>query len=356
MKKIATSFLVVILALFVLSGHANSMTTKGKVTYSHDGSSFKGTVELWDSDWEFDDKIGVMSFLGDFSFSHRKKQDPWWFGKNGRKGDFYIKVYQPKISYGPWDGNLVYKSKVYKNYKPPILEINVALKSYVYGKVLFKYPNGGTEILRGGRIVAKDEDFGWDDNLGTDYGSYDGSIDVAFHKSVYSNFTDGYEGKPDIYVNVEMHHDPPLTPFGYRIWRTRTYDNINPDNLPLNVENIEIPVIIAKGVIKSYKLDGSERVPSNLRAYAYDQDGFWWDLLLDASNVINTTKTGPPKYEFRLMIYGTRDAPPDLSDIYVVLEDEAGDGERVWRSDTFWDKEGPIEFDVNGDTPIEIER
>ena len=329
------------------------MITKGNVSWD-DGSPVVGyRVEVWDSDIGPDDSVGATTTngSGNYSLDHKKRQDPKWFGKKRRKGDFYIKVRKP-------EGNTfrtAYKSKVYSNYKPRTLTPNVVLNrilvnygvNTVFGKVLAKYPDGHTGPLGGTKIIVKDDDVLFDDTLGSVVVGGDGGYIVTFSKSDYDPWFEIGEGLPDIQVEVKKK----LRGNWCRIWRTKTFSE---SSLPLEV-NIEIPAIFIKGKVKNYwTCENGQLVNkpvTDLVAIAYDFNTMDSKHFLGESPVETKGRSGV----FGIWTFGSRDWPynmSDGSDIFVQLVDK-NSGIEAWSSGKHWGVVNPIVIDINSGNPIE---
>lgn len=332
------------------------MITKGKITWD-DGTPVVGyRVEVLDSDIGPDDFVGATTTdgSGNYSLDHKKRQDPKWYGKKKRKGDFYIKVRKPENR----TFRTVYRSKVYQDYAPRTLTINVVLNriivnygiNTVFGKVLAKYPDGHTEPLGGAKVIVKDEDVRFDDTLDSVVVGDDGRFIATFSKSDYDPWFEIGEGLPDILVEVKKK----LRGDWHRIWRTKTFSE---SSLPLEV-NIEVPAIFIKGKVKSYKTceNGQlvDKPVTDLVARAWDFNSVQSKHYLGESPVED-----PPKVTvgiFRIWIFGSRDRPYNMSngsDIFVQLVDKYNSKIEAWRSRKHLDVVNPTVIDINNGNPIE---
>ena len=291
------------------------MITKGKLTWD-DGSSLVGyKVEVWDSDTLSGDDFIKRTYTdenGNYSMDHKKRQDPRYFGKKRRKGDFYIKV--KKASRKIW------QSRVYSNYEPRVLTINHIfdriLENYgintVYGKVMAKYPNGEISPLSGVKITVIDDDAIFNDNLGSVVTGTNGDFIVSFS-------------------NEEAH-------------------------LPLEV-NIEVPAIRIEGTVQSYSIceDGDMVIKpvTDLIAKAYDYNTANSKHFLGESTIETKSRIGGV---FSILTYGSRDYPFNAtngSDIFVQLVDKNQQIE-VWSSEKHWNVSSPTVIDINDGNPIVV--
>lgn len=331
------------------------MITKGRINWD-DGTPVVGyKVEVWDSDVGPDVCVGdtTTDGSGNYSLDHKKRQDPKWLGKKRRKGDFYIKVRKPKNG----TFQTVHRSKVYQDYAPSTLTINVVLNriivnygvNTVFGKVLAKCPDGHTEPLGRAKVIVKDEDVQFDDTLDSVVVGDDGRFIATFSKSDYDPWFEIGEGLPDILVEVKKKHRGKWR----RIWRTKTFGE---SRLPLEV-NIEVPAILIRGKVKSYKTceNGQlvDKPVTDLVAKAYDFNSVQSKHYLGESLVQDPPDTVGI---FRIWIFGSRDWPHNMndgSDIFVQLVDKNIDRE-AWRSKIHWDVVNPTIIDINKGNPLEV--
>jgi hypothetical protein len=232
------------------------LITKGCVYWDDDLSPVVGyRVSVWDSDaLSGDDFVGRTQTdnNGEYSIRHKKKQDPWWYGKKRRKGDFYIKVRKPTNG----GFKTVYKSEVYPNYKPAVLEINAPLNriiveygvNTVYGKIVARDPSWNSYLPTSGKVVAKDDDLLIDDVLGGPVNiKADGTYVIKFRKADYDKWFEVGENLPDIYVKIRPYFDK--FKMGTTI-ETRTFSEAS---LPF-CKDFEIPVAMLGGKVKFYKV------------------------------------------------------------------------------------------------------
>lgn len=327
------------------------MITRGRVTWD-DGSPVVGyRVVLWDSDSDPDDRVKVTTTngTGNYHMQHKKRQDPVYYGKKRRKGDFYIKVRKP-LSGGGF--KTVYQSPVYQDYKPPELVINVVLNrvlveygaNTVYGTVTGRWPDGTVRPLPGLRVKAVDRDaIGWDTLGGQPLTNANGEYVITFSTEDYSSWWEFEEGLPDIQVFVQKRHRGAWR----RVWESTKYEEAS---LPLHV-NLELPVVYVTGTVNSYRSceDGNliDRPVTDLKAVAYDvspqrQKRFLGEAVVDQKS-----------HGFRIEIMGSRDNPPSNgNDIVVRLEDRATEVV-AWESQTFQNQINPTVLDVNSGDGID---
>ncbi|MFB5619961.1 MAG: hypothetical protein ACE5RC_02350 [Nitrosopumilus sp.] len=301
------------------------MQTRGNIKWDDGTPVINHKVEVWDADSGSSDdfvKFTTTDSNGNYSMTHKKKQDPWWYGSK-KRGDFYIKI---KNSVN----KTLYKSKTYSDYKPSTLTIDVILDKIaatygintVHGKITARYPDErGVMPLSGVQAIAIDDDWPGYDSLGAKITDSNGEYVITFSKSDYDGFFEFGEGRPDIYVDIRQR----LQGSWKKIWKS---GKDNEAILPKKI-NLEIPVVIIQGKVNSYKKCRNNslenRSITSLTAVAYDSDKYNRKQFLGSSRI--SEKDG----SFEIEVFGTRDSQGNPNDIFVRLEDN---GNEVWRSQT----------------------
>jgi len=325
-------------------------TTNGYITFE-DGSPAVGfSVQVWDKDPGKDDLLDetVTNQYGFYSVKHRAKQD-WGNIRTGRLGDIYIKVICKKDNITP----VKISEPVRKDYSKPFLTINETipkiLATYgantIYGKVLYKRPDGTTAPFKELKIAGYDSDLLKDDYLGEATTNNDGEFFIIdFTKDDYGL---GVEKKPDVYVKA-IYND-------LEIKRTKTKWNTS---LPCNVGMITIPQFTVIGYVSEYKYDGKTRDIGKLIAKLYDNDSIWGGTSSQDQLITEMPLKLEQKFEnlftFSSIFYGTLDRF-SASDFYVTLYDSEKDCD-VYTSKIYTNQTDPITIKIGtAANPLKID-
>lgn len=324
-------------------------TTKGTILLD-DGTPAVGfEVRVWDSDVGRDDLLGDASTnsRGEYSVTHRSKQD-WGRERDGRFADIYIEVIE-KNGIMP-----LKKSTEYDNVSLPTITINLTIDKIIaiygahtiYGKIVYKSPNGSVHPFESLEVIAYDADIGRDQKLGECTTDDEGAFFITnFGEEAYESFL---EGKPDIYLIILG--DSMINADKVIIWES---DKHRRAVLPLNMGTIEIPEIVIKGYIGSYTYKGDVKPVSNLVAFALDYDFIppaHDELAISALQYEDKTDC----YSFKMTIYGSSDNLSG-SDIFIELRDEELD-ETVYTSDVKWGIDEPCTINIGSpDNPLPVE-
>jgi len=316
------------------------------------GAGFK--VELWDADPGRDDFVGtaITDAGGEYAISHKRQQDPWWYGQKRRRGDFYIKVFAPAGQ----TFRLVFQSKVHKDCSAEPLTIAVPLSRAVvehgvytvYGTVVAKYADGASRPLTRAKVVVKNYGVIDDDTLGEGEVGDDGVFVVPFGELYSRASGKPFKGRPDIFVNVRR-YDARGIP--RRIWHTRTFREAA---LPLRVD-VEVPVIRVSGEVKSYHKRLEPAAPEPAARPVTDLEAKAWDLDLMAANDFLGECAVEEKAgvgHFDIFIYGSRGDPGEGRELYVELRDK-DDGHSAWKSAPYKNVVPPVYIKLNGGEPLE---
>ncbi len=173
----------------------------GRVRRSDNGAGIGGLlVKAYDNDWiSSDDYLGsdYTDSSGGFSITFtRDKFDAGWFDPEGGP-DIFLKIYNS-------NGRLVYRSE----------ERGGAGKETYFDirsnplDLIGEYTVGGrvrdartSRLLCNLRVHAYDDDFIFDDSLGSDRTSHGGSYIIPYERSDFGGIW--FEGNPDPYVKVK---------------------------------------------------------------------------------------------------------------------------------------------------------
>jgi hypothetical protein len=159
------------------------------------------TVKAYDSDWiSSDDYLGtsVTDSSGNFDISFQESDfDAGWWDPEGGP-DLFVKIYTT-------NNRLIYRSEIRTGAgQNTSFDIRIdpldVLGEYTVSGIISDARS--TRRLCNLNVEAWDDDWIFDDILGTDRSDVIGTYLIPFERSTFSSFWDFLEGRPDVYVKI----------------------------------------------------------------------------------------------------------------------------------------------------------